>query len=234
MSATALHSFASGDLPREKLYKQGRSQLNNNELLAIFLRTGTRGKNVLQLASDLIRHAGSLEDLAKLDAIEICQIAKGIGKAKAAALAAAFELGCRAIREEVSKRKLDQPQHVYDLLITETRWLTQEVTYALLVDANLHLSKKIEISVGSLTETIVHPRDVLKPAIINNSYGFILAHNHPSGTAKPSKSDDDVTSRIQDAAITMGVKFVDHIIIGKPQPNGSSYFSYRDSKRILH
>ncbi len=102
------------------------------------------------------------------------------------------------------------------------------------MDANLHLSKKIEISVGSLTETIVHPRDVLKPAIINNSYGFILAHNHPSGTAKPSKSDDDVTSRIQDAAITMGVKFVDHIIIGKPQPNGSSYFSYRDSKRILH
>lgn len=231
---TRLLSLPSEDLPREKLYRLGRKGLSNAELIAIFLRIGIPGKNVIQLSSDLISKAGSLEALAKLDAVEISELAKGIGKAKAATLAAAFELGCRAIREEVSKRKLDHPQHVYDLLITETRWLSQETTYALLVDANLNLIRKVEISIGSLTETIAHPRDVLKPAIVHNAYGFILAHNHPSGSVKPSKADDACTSRLLDASNTIGIKFVDHIIVGKPENNGAApFFSYKENKRIF-
>lgn len=233
--STRLLSLPPEELPREKIYLQGRTSLNNSELLAIFLRTGIPGKNVIRLASDLISKAGSLEALAKLDAVEISKLAKGIGKAKAATLAAAFELGCRAIREEVSKRKLDEPSHVYDLLITETRWLSQEATYVLLVDAKLNLIRKIDISMGSLTETIAHPRDIFKPAIIHNAYGIILAHNHPSGSIRPSHSDDDATKRAFEAAAIIGIKLLDHIIIGKPNGDKSpAYYSYREHKRILH
>lgn len=223
------------DLPREKLVRLGRVNLSNAELLAIFLRTGTRGKNVIELANELIYKAGNLESLGKMDAVEIIQLAKGIGNAKAATLAAVFELGSRAIREEVSKCKLDHPQYVYDLLITKTRWLTQETTYVILVDANLNLIKKIEISIGSLTETVAHPRDVLKPAIVHNAYGFIMAHNHPSGSANPSKADDVATNRLLEASLLLGIKFVDHIIIGKPgvQISGMPYFSYKENNRIL-
>lgn len=233
--STRLLSLPPEELPREKIYLHGRSSLNNSELLAIFLRTGIPGKNVIRLASDLIAQAGSLEALAKLDAVEISKLAKGIGKAKAATLAAAFELGCRAIREEVSKRKLDEPIHVYDLLITETRWLNQEATYVLLVDAKLNLIRKIDVSVGSLTETIAHPRDIFKPAIIHNAYGIILAHNHPSGSIKPSRSDDEATRRVHEAADVIGIKLLDHIIIGTPNGDKSpAYYSYREHKRILH
>lgn len=231
-----LSDFSQDDLPREKLQRHGRKSLTNAELLAIFLRTGSPGKNVMELASDLIARAGSLEALAKLDVVEIAQLAKGIGKAKSSTLAAAFELGCRAIREEVAKLRLDHPKNIYDLLITETRWVNQETTFVLLVDSDLCLIKKIEVALGSLTEAIVHPRDVFKPAIVNNAYGFILAHNHPSGSVKPSKADDDITLRVLEGAKLMGMKFVDHVIIGKPDADAAGqepFFSYREQKRFI-
>lgn len=225
-----LRDLTSEDLPREKLQRLGRGALSNAELLAIFLRTGVPGKNVIQLALELITRAGSLEALARLDANEISQLAKGIGKAKAAALAAAFELGGRAIREEVSRRKLDHPQDVYDLLITETRWLSQEAAYILLLDANMNLIRKVEISIGSLTETILHPRDVLKPAIVYNAYGFILAHNHPSGSVTPSQADNRATFKLKEAATVIGVRFMDHVVLGRPGEEGEElFFSYKEA-----
>lgn len=223
-----LRDLCSEDLPREKLLRLGRGKLSNAELLAIFLRMGVPGKNVIQLSLELIAKAGSLEALARLDAEEIKGLCKGIGTAKAVTLAAVFELGGRAIKEEVSRRSLDKPEYVYDLIVTETRWLSQEMAYVLLVDASLNLIRKVDVSIGSLTEAIIHPRDVLKPAIVSNAYGFILAHNHPSGSVKPSKADDKTTSRLKEAASIVGIRFVDHVIVGKPGGYGEAlFFSYK-------
>ena len=220
-------------LPREKISTLGRQSLSNAELLAIFLRTGTPERNVLELANDLILHAGSLETLARLEPEEITGLAKGIGQAKASTLAAAFELGSRAIREEVCRTPLKTADDVHDYMIADTRWLDKEKIYVLLLDAKSHLMKKIEISTGTINESIAHPRDIIKPAITHNCYAFILVHNHPSGNPHPSKMDDNLTSDLEKAARLLQVHFYDHIIMGKPAPScPRHYFSYKTNQKL--
>ncbi|MEG0836795.1 MAG: DNA repair protein RadC [Akkermansia sp.] len=220
-------------LPREKLLTLGKESLSNAELIAIFLRTGLRGKNVFQLSLELIENAGSLEALARLNTKEISELAKGIGLAKAATLVAAFELGCRALREESERHPFSGGDDVYDYMITNTRWLDQETLYVLLLDAQSRLITKIAISVGTLNESIAHPRDIIKPAITNNAYAFVLVHNHPSGDPAPSRPDDDITHRIYEAADILMLNFYDHIIMGKPDAHANrNYYSYRDNGRL--
>lgn len=122
MSSRKLQDLPLQSLPREKLIRQGRHSLSNAELLAIFLRMGIKGKNVLDMSSDLIQTAGSLDALAHMEAAEIAEICKGIGMAKAATLCAAFELGARALRETLSRRPLGTPEDIYDYLATAMRW----------------------------------------------------------------------------------------------------------------
>lgn len=233
MSSHKLLDLPSDSLPREKLISQGRHSLSNAELLAIFLRVGIKGKNVLDLSSDLIQSAGSLDALAHMEATEIASICKGIGLAKAATLSAAFELGARAIRESLSRHPLKTPENVYDYLTTAMRWKTKETVLVLLLDTKYCLIKAVEISSGTLNESIAHPRDILRPAIIHNAYGFILAHNHPSGNPMPSRTDDLLTERIQECAKLLGMRFLDHIIIGKPTETVlKNYYSYEHSGRV--
>lgn len=221
-------------LPREKISTQGRNSLSNSELLAIFLRTGTSERNVLQLADDLIQQAGSLESLAHLEPEEITHLAKGIGIAKASTLAAAFELGGRALREETMRHPLKTSDDVYDYMIADTRWLEQEQLYVLLLDTQCTLLKKIEISRGTLNESIAHPRDILRPAITHNSYAFILIHNHPSGDPSPSNADNKLTQDLAEAADLLQLHFYDHLIMGKPiQGKARHYYSYKNSKKII-
>lgn len=220
-------------LPREKISTLGRQSLSNAELLAIFLRTGSHERNVLQLANDIIQQAGSLEALARLEPEEITKLAKGIGSAKAATLAAAFELGCRAIREEAKRQPFRSADDIYDYMITETRWLNQEKLYILLLNAQCTLIKKLEISTGTLNESIAHPRDIIRPAITHNCYAFILVHNHPSGNPSPSRADNEITGSIEEAANLLQLHFYDHVIMGTPTPESPRhYFSYKASGRL--
>lgn len=227
MNYHKLQDLPSQSLPREKLIRQGRHSLNNAELLAIFLRMGIKGKNVLDMSSDLIHSAGSLDALAHMEAAEIADICKGIGMAKASTLCAAFELGARALRETLTRCPLHAPEDVYDYLMTSMRWKDKETVLVLLMDAKCRLIKPVDISSGTLNESIAHPRDILRPAVIHNAYGFILAHNHPSGNPAPSRTDDLLTERVRDSAKLLGVRFLDHIIIGKPtETTQRNYYSY--------
>lgn len=227
MSSRKLQDLPLQSLPREKLIRQGRHSLSNAELLAIFLRMGIKGKNVLDMSSDLIQTAGSLDALAHMEAAEIAEICKGIGMAKAATLCAAFELGARALRETLSRRPLGTPEDIYDYLATAMRWKDKETVLVLLLDAKCRLIRPVEISTGTLNESIAHPRDILRPAVIHNAYGFILAHNHPSGNPSPSQTDDKLTERVKESAKLLGVRFLDHIIIGKPTvAEQRNYYSY--------
>lgn len=227
MACRKLQDLPAQSLPREKLLRQGRHTLSNAELLAIFLRMGIKGKNVLDMSSDLIQSAGSLDALAHMEAAEIADICKGIGMAKAATLSAAFELGARALRETLARQPIQTPEDVYDYLATAMRWRDKETVLVLLLDTKCSLIKPVEISIGTLNESIAHPRDILRPAVIHNAYGFILAHNHPSGNPAPSRTDDLLTERVRECAKLLGVRFLDHIIIGKPTEMACrNYYSY--------
>lgn len=227
MAYRKLQDLPFQSLPREKLLRQGRHSLSNAELLAIFLRMGIKGKNVLDMSSDLIQSAGSLDALAHMEAAEIADICKGIGMAKAATLSAAFELGARALRETLARQPIQTPEDVYDYLVTAMRWKDKETVLVLLLDTKSRLIKPVEISSGTLNESIAHPRDILRPAVIHNAYGFVLAHNHPSGNPAPSRPDDLLTERVRECAKLLGVRFLDHVIIGKPtETDRRNYYSY--------
>ena len=158
MTYRKLQELPPQSLPREKLLRQGRHSLSNAELLAIFLRMGIKGKNVLDMSSDLIQSAGSLDALAHMEAAEIANICKGIGMAKAATLSAAFELGARALRETLSRQPIQTPEDVYDYLTTAMRWKEKETVLVLLLDTKCRLIKPVEISSGTLNESIAHPQ----------------------------------------------------------------------------
>lgn len=220
-------------LPREKLIKRGRATLTDAELVALFLRTGVRGRNVLDIAGDMIAKASGIENLAQMDAQEMVKLAKGVGLAKASTLAAAFELGGRALSAHAKRKPLGSPILIYQFLQPYMQWETQEKIYVLLVDVKLRLITFKEVSVGTLNETLAHPREILRPAIVHNAYGFILAHNHPSGDPRPSDADHRLTETIKEAAAVFDIPLVDHIIVGKPSSrHAKAFYSYKESNLL--
>ncbi|MBR1981142.1 MAG: DNA repair protein RadC [Akkermansia sp.] len=228
-SAGKLQEWAAEDRPREKLILKGRSALSDEELIAIFLRTGLQGCNVLELAGKLKRAAGSLTALGRMEAREISRCCKGIGTAKAATLAAVFELGHRAVKEEVVRLDMRTPENVYRYLAGELRYEQQEHFIVLLLDTHRHLIKRCTISKGTINRTIVHPRDIFRDAILCNASSIILAHNHPSGDSTPSKLDRELTRNLVTAGESLHIPIIDHIIIGTITSDGSpTYYSFRE------
>jgi len=224
-----LSELPAESLPREKLLREGRSTLSDEELLAIFLRTGLPGCNVLELARRLKQAAGSLAALGGMEATDIAKLHKGIGVAKAATLAAVFELGQRAAREGVVRESIRTARDVYNLLVGELRFETQETMVLLLLDNKRRLIRKERIAMGTLTRVLVHPRNVFGPAMQHHAARIILAHNHPSGNTAPSNCDLELTRAIQQAAEALCIPLQDHIIIGaptaeRPQP----YYSFAE------
>lgn len=220
------------DLPREKLARLGRSALSDEELIAIFLRTGVPGCNVLELAGRLKRAAGSLAALGAMEAEDIARLlgdGKGVGKAKAATLAAVFELGQRAVKEQVSAEAIATPAQVYEYLSGDLRFESQENMVALLLDSQHKLLRRINVGVGTLTRVMVHPRDVFSPAVRYKASCLILAHNHPSGDPRPSSADRQLTEELKKAADVLRLRILDHVIIGAPAPNRKKpYYSFAD------
>jgi DNA repair protein RadC len=218
-----------GDRPREKLSAHGASCLTDAELLAIFLRTGVKGKSAITLASELLRKKGSLRALSRSPVGELAKAAPGIGPAKAAELAAAFELGKRLARGGPERPVLDSAAVIYETFGAELQARDRELLRVLLLDTKLRLLAVEDVALGSLNECIAHPREIFRPAIMHSAYAAILIHNHPSGDPAPSQADNRLTRQLGDAAKLLQINFLDHIIIGLPDGGRVPYFSFREA-----
>lgn len=223
-----IKELAASERPRERLAAGGAASLRTAELLAILLRTGLQGKSAIAIGDELLARYDGLERLARADVRELSSI-KGIGPAKAVQLKAAFELGARLARATVESQPVASPQDVERLLGAEMRLLGQESLRVILLNTRLRLIAVKELSRGSTNETVSHPRDVMEAAVLHRAYGFILAHNHPSGDPAPSSADHEFTIRLRDAARIMKVQFIDHVILGSPAPGRAASYSFKES-----
>ncbi|MCK6411842.1 MAG: DNA repair protein RadC [Azonexus sp.] len=214
----AISDWPSGERPRERLLAQGAAALSDAELLAIYLRVGIRGKSAVDLARDLLaRFDGSLATLAAASLGELAAT-RGIGSAKAAQLKASFELSRRALSQEMAKRdNFSSPDKVRDWLRLQLAHRPREVFVALWLDAQNRLLASEELFAGTLTQTSVYPREILKSALANNAAAVILAHNHPSGLAEPSAADEILTRTLKQALTLIDVRLLDHFIVAGTQ-----------------
>jgi DNA repair protein RadC len=227
-AALRIQDLPYGERPREKLAQLGPAALDNAELMALFISTGTKGRSAIEIGRDLLKKYGSLGALGGLPVGELAK-EYGLGLAKASKLAAAFELGSRVAREQLHTTPLDKPELIHEFFGPQMRHLTQEQVVVAVVDSRLRHIGTTVVSVGTVNESAAHPREILRPVITRGAHGFILIHNHPSGDPSPSRSDELVTRRLLEAAKIMQVFFLDHVIIGKPSPGRSGYFSFREA-----
>lgn len=228
MAQIKIREMPQNERPREKLLVRGAAALTDPELIAILLRTGLPGANAVEVARQLLERYGSLSGLSRCTVKEIASI-RGIGAAKAIQLVAAFGLGQRLANERLSRQKLDSPELVHDLVAAEMRTLHKESLRVILLDTRYHLLRMEEVSLGSVNESIAHPRDVFRPAVISSAYAVIVVHNHPSGDPSPSQSDHSLTRRLAEAAELLQIKLLDHIIIGAPAEGRLPYFSFKEA-----
>ncbi|BAP55225.1 DNA repair protein RadC [Thioploca ingrica] len=202
------------DRPREKLLQRGAQALTNVELLAIFLRTGTRGKTALDLAQDLLREFGDLRSLLGADQVQFCQ-AKGLGDAKYVQLQACVEMSRRYLRECLERGDvLSSPEDTRNFLMSELSGRAYEVFACLFLDNKHRVIKFEELFYGTIDGASVYPREVVRRALQHNAAALILAHNHPSGIAEPSQADIAITRRLKEAMSLIDVRVLDHLVIG--------------------
>lgn len=215
----AITDWPEDERPRERLLAQGAAALSDAELLAIFLRVGVRGKSAVDLARFLIAHFGSLNRLFAATRGELVAI-PGLGPAKYAQLQAVLEMSRRALAEGI--RQADAfatPGAVRDYLRLHLAGLAHEVFFALWLDAQNRLIAAEELFRGTLTQTSVYPREVVKRALAHNAAAVVLAHNHPSGLAEPSAADELLTRELKQALALVDVRVLDHFIVaGQAQP----------------
>jgi DNA repair protein RadC len=201
------------DRPRERLLTLGPASLGDAELLAILLRTGARGKSAVDLARELIGRFGSVAGLLDAGA-KILEDTPGLGGAKLAQVQAALELARRALREEISSRSaLTSPRAVRDYLRLTLAGRDHEVFVVVLLDAQHRVVASEELFRGTLTQTSVYPREVVKCALKHNAAAVIFAHNHPSGVAEPSHADEMLTRSLKAALALVDIQVLDHFIV---------------------
>ena len=208
--------------PRERLRRMGVGVLSDTELIAILLGNGHKGTNVLELAGNVLVAVDGLEGLAKADASDLDELC-GLGEAKTCRLLAATELGKRlAMAEPARRMRLSDADAVADYLMPRMRYLDKEHFSAVIVNTKNQVLKVLDIAVGSLSQAIVHPRELFKAAIKAGAAGVIVAHNHPSGDPYPSQGDIQLTSRLRKTGDLLGIELIDHIVIGD-----GSYVSFK-------
>jgi len=201
--------------PREKLLSRGPAALADAELLALLLRTGLAGQGVLQLAQALLERFGGLAGLLHADAATLAAV-KGLGPAKRAELAAVLEIARRVLAHQLAERPLfDHPQRVKDFASLHLASLDHEVFAVIFVDAQLRLIALESMFRGTLTHTAVHAREVAKRALALNAAAVVLAHNHPSGSAEPSRADELLTQSLKSALQLVDVRVLDHLVVGR-------------------
>jgi len=209
----SITDWPAGERPREKLLVRGAAALSDAELLAIFLRTGVVGKSAVDLARELLARFGSLTQVFSAGEKEFCDI-HGMGQAKFVQLQAVLEMARRALQEEMrSGDALNSPRAVREYLQLLLRARQQEVFIALFLDAQHRVIASEELFQGTLTQTSVYPREVVKRALHQNAAAVIFAHNHPSGVAEPSQSDQLLTDALKQALQLVDVRVLDHFIV---------------------
>lgn len=213
----AITDWPADQRPREKLLAQGPAALSDAELVALFLRTGIAGKNAVELARELIGVCGGLNGLLSVDRTALAHV-RGLGSAKLAQLAAVLELARRCLGEQLRNgTPLNSPSAVRDYLRLALGSREHEVFLALFVDAQHRVLCAEELFRGTLTQTSVYPREVVKAALRANAAAVIFAHNHPSGVAQPSQADELLTRSLKDALALVEVKVLDHFIVAGRQ-----------------
>ena len=228
MDTLRIRELSEDERPREKLVAHGVQALSDSELIAILLRTGMKGKNVIELARELLMEYRSLSGLAKCSVAELSKI-KGMGQTKAVQLVAAFGLAGRLARESLARVRLDTPELINELLGAEMRALGRESLRAVLLDTKYHLLRVEEISLGSLNESVAHPREIFRVALIYSAFAVVLVHNHPSGDPAPSSADHQLTRRLAQAAEMLQIRLLDHVIIGTGDNGRQPYFSFKEA-----
>ena len=218
----AITEWPEGERPRERLIKQGAAALSDAELLAIFLRVGVKGKSAVDLGRELVERFGSLAALFSASEAELCAI-KGMGAAKYVQFQAVLEIARRALDEKIkSTDALNSPQSVRDYLRLTLARLPHEVFVAVFLTAQNRVIAVEELFRGTLTQTSVYPREIVKRALAHNAASVILAHNHPSGEANPSAADRSLTKALAEALALIDVRVLDHFIVA---PGASMSFA---------
>lgn len=209
-----LKALPNESMPREKLIQRGPEALSDAELLAIFLRTGTQGMNVLELADKLLQEFGSLRKLFSATEEEFCQH-KGMGQAKYVQLQAVLEMTQRYLAETLTRGDaLTSPTHTKLYLSSVLRDRQREAFYILFLDNQNRVIKDEVMFEGTIDAASVYPREVVKRALFHNAAALILAHNHPSGVAEPSQADRRITRRLTDALALVDIRVLDHFVVG--------------------
>ena len=209
----AITDWPANERPREKLIELGAEALSDAELLAIFLRVGVVGKSAVDLARDLLTQFGSLNGIFAATENALSQV-HGIGSSKYVQLQAIFEMSRRALGEQLQQRDvLASPQAVRDYLVLKLGSYTKEVFLVLFLDTQNRLLATEEMFSGSLTETSVYPREIVKRVLHHNAAAVIFAHNHPSGIVQQSQADELLTKQLQQALALIDVRVLDHFIV---------------------
>lgn len=213
MSDSTISCLAPDERPRERLLCHGATSLSDAELVAVLLRTGRRGQSALAMARELLREVGGLGGLGRSGADALRR--RGLGEAKATGLMAACEIGRRLARFELPERRLlNRPQEVSQYLALRYGCRLQEVMGALFVDSRNRLVGERELFRGTANRAVVEPRPILKEALLRDASGMVLFHTHPSGDPSPSAEDLLFTRRIAEAGEAVGVRLLDHLVVG--------------------
>ncbi|MFZ4116783.1 MAG: RadC family protein [Chthoniobacterales bacterium] len=231
MGSLKKNSLSKKDLPRERIAAHGAEALRDVELLAIFLRTGRVGRNVLEVAEDLLEEWGTLRRLAGCSIDTLSQM-PGIGLAKASELKAAFEIGKRVAAPEQETICIKSGDDIYHAMKSSLQLLPHESLWVLLLDARGGLMEQREIFRGSLSQTMAHPREIFQSAIVKRAYAIAIVHNHPSGDPLPSPADRRFTQRLMTAGEFLQIPLFDHVIVGTESGSRKPYFSFREAGLI--
>lgn len=203
------------DRPRERLEMSGSAALSDAELIALVLRTGGRGNDALAVASELLNRHGGLRRVSQANGAELAR-SRGIGPAKSASILAALEIGRRLERRKlVAGTAMRGPADIFRHFEPELRDLRQERFAVVLLDARHRVMRSEVVSQGTLTASLVHPREVFRPALRDAAAALVLVHNHPSGDPTPSREDREVTIRLSRAGEILGIRVLDHVILGE-------------------
>jgi DNA repair protein RadC len=228
-----VHDLPADERPREKLRREGAEKLSNPELLAIILRSGTKGESVLMTAQRIMAKYTSLEKIAESSFDDLLTF-KGLGPAKSAQLQACFEISKRINKGTTAEQKnklgndpVTNPNYAVDLIRGKISNYSKENFIVLSFDTRNRLIGTDNISIGNLTASIVHPRETYEAAIRRHAAQIIIAHNHPSGDAEPSDEDIRITKRLSEAGKVMGIELIDHIIVTE-----TNYFSFKEKNMV--
>ena len=228
MHIKSIKEIPLNDRPREKMAANGAAVLTDAELIASLLRTGTAEKSAIDIASEMTADGGLYKRLAGITRLNELTNIKGLGQAKAATVLAALEIGRRiASAKPLEKIHLSCPQDVADFLMPRLRYAAKEQFVVILLNSKNKVIGTEVVSEGSLSSSIVHPREVYAPAMLHHAAAIMVAHNHPSGDPKPSFEDEEVTRMLSRSGKVLGIPMIDHVIIGD-----GNYFSFLENEAL--